>query len=131
MDRDELVSEIEKKLKTLRSCDTQASAIAWMKGAYSLMESCLEELKDRPATVVHEKLVFVPERPKLVIAHTIPKGKIPHYVDSRPENKTVIYPEVFLPPGLKPLPKAWTRADTLRLEAAAKAKRPPIQRRGR
>lgn len=131
MNRDELVSEIERKLKTLRTCDTQASAVEWMKGSYALMEACLEELKDRPATVVHEKLVFVPERPKLVIAHTIPKGRVPHYVDSRPENKTVVYPEVFLHPGLKPIPKAWTRADTLRLEAAVKAKRPPIQKRGR
>lgn len=131
MERDELVQEIEKKLKTLRSCDTQASAVAWMKDAYSLMEACLEELKYRPETMVHEKLVFVPERPKLVIAHNIPKGRVPHYVDSRPENKTIVYPEVFLPPGLKPIPKAWTRADTLRLEAAMKAKRPPIQRRGR
>jgi hypothetical protein len=131
MNRDELVEEIGKKLKTLRACDTQASAVEWMKGAYSLMEACLEELKDRPATVVRERLVFVPEKPKLVIAHSIPKGKVPHYVDSRPENKTVVYPEVFLPPGLKPIPKAWTRADTLRLEAAMKEKRPAIQRRGR
>lgn len=46
-------------------------------------------------------------------------------------NRTVIYPEVVQHPGLIALPKPWTRKDTLRLEAASKLKRPPIQKRGR
>lgn len=128
MERDELTAEVEKKLKTLRACDTQATAVEWMKGAYQLFEECLLHLKDRPAA---STLIVVPERPKLVIAHAMPKHRYPVYVDSRPDNKTVVYPEVFLPPGLKPLPKPWTREDTRRLERAAAMKAAPIQRRGR
>jgi hypothetical protein len=33
--------------------------------------------------------------------------KIPTYV--RPTGETVVYPEFFIHPGLKPAPRAWTR----------------------
>jgi hypothetical protein len=44
--------------------------------------------------------------------------KVPAY--GRPNGETVVYPEFFLHPGLKPAPRPWTREDTRRLEVAAK-----------
>lgn len=133
MTRDELIAGIESKLRGLRSCDTQATAIAWMSGAYKLMEECVGQLRDLPAPEIRErvveKLIFVPERPKLQIVQSLPPiahiAKPPRFVE-----KTVVYPEMYLHPGLKPAPKAWTHSDTLKLENAAKLRKALIQRRG-
>lgn len=116
-----LSEQLDAHMRKLRGADTQATAVAWMTTAYRLMERCIEELKDRPAQVVHERLVFVPERPKLEIVQSIPRK--PRYVEP-----TVVYPELFLHPGLKPAPKAWTRKDTLALERETKCR---LQRRGK
>lgn len=143
MNREELIAGIESKLRGLRSCDTQPAAVAWMTGAYKLMEACLEQLSELPPPVikervviqerivVREKLVLVPDRPQLEVVQSI----APHARTSQPgwpgRTPTVVYPDVFLHPGLKPAPKAWTHNDTLRLERAVKAKIPAIQRQGR
>lgn len=136
MNRDELTAGIEAKLRGLRSCDTQATAVAWMSGAYKLMEECLLHLGDLPAPneriVTRERLVFVPERPSLQVVQNIPAEVVQRRHPGWPgKAPTVVYPDVFLHPGLKPAPKAWTHADTLRLERAVKEKQPKIQRRGR
>ncbi len=130
--RPELKDDIVAALKTLRQADSQAAAVAWMTRAYQLLEACLEDLDD------DRRLVFAAERPRLEVVQSIPVGltarrqKNPFYADQRPENRTVVYPEVIVPVGLKPLPKPWTREDTRRLEraAAVSAKR-AIQKRGR
>lgn len=127
----ELQVEIDGHLRKLRAADTQAAAIAWMKKAYLLLEECQQQLKDRPAQVVKERLVFVPDRPKLEIVSELPRGLLAR---TRPpltwfNGETVVYPAVPMPPAKpqpRPEPKAWTHKDTLRLERQCR-----IQRRGR
>lgn len=127
----QLKADIEASLKSLRSADNQAAAVAWMTRAYQLLEACLEEFDDH-------RIVFSAERPRLEIVSSIPpnllahRRKHPHYTESRPDNRTVVYPEVIVPAGLKPLPKPWTREDTRRLErAAAQPAKRVIQKRSR
>lgn len=110
---EELKTEIESLLKSLRKADTQADAIKWMTRAYKAMEACLEADKA-------PKFFIVPDRPKLEIVQSIPqRQRYPLWANSRPDNKTHVYPDIYLPPGLKQLPKPWTREDTRRLERAA------------
>jgi len=125
----ELKADIEKALKTLRQADNQAAAVAWMTNAYKLLEACLEAQDEL-------RFVFAPERPKLEIVQTVPKSLahvVPRgdYTNTRHKLETVVYPSIYLPPGLKPLPKAWTREDTLRLERAAATPKKRIQRLGK
>lgn len=136
-DKEALCADIEQLLRTLRQCDTQPTAVAWMRKAYTAMERSLEHLSlpERANTV--ERLVFVPAAPMIEVVQSISGFDIKEAeqkrrrLQERSHANTVVYPEVFLPPGLKPLPKAWTRSDTLRLERAAKSKSAPIQRSGR
>jgi len=123
MNQDELIAGIEAKLRGLRSCDTQATAVAWMASAYKLMEECLLHLKDKPPEVMREQLVIMPERPRLQIVQQLPSRVIANRAAWPGPTPTVVYPEVTLHPGLKPLPKPWTRADTLRLERSAQRPR--------
>ena len=131
-EQDKLTTEINSLLRGLRSCDTQATAVAWMARAYKAMEQSLQHVRQEE----QQSVVFMPERPKLEIVQAVPKFYATYIggrrvdLKKRSSNETVVYPSVFLPPGLKPLPKAWTREDTLRLERAAKQKPPMIQRRG-
>lgn len=137
---DDLKTDVDAHLRKLRSADTQATAIAWMKKAYTLLEQCVRELDDRPVKhVQHERLVFVPERPKLEVVQSVSAFDLAAAKVRREELRlrsmeqtgTVVYPSIFLPPGLKPLPKPWKREDTARLERAAKLGKQAIQRRGR
>jgi hypothetical protein len=132
MEPEKLRSEIDRLLRGLRSCDTQATAIEWMKRAFIAMEHCLEYIEPAP------RLLFVPPAPKLEVAQSIPSKLEAKYLQARREelqirsmNQTVVYPEVFLPKGLKSLPKPWTREHTRRLERAAMMGAPAIQKRGR
>lgn len=125
----ELDGEIDRHLRGLRAADTQATAIAWMKKAYTLLEECQKRLRDRPEQIVRERLVMVPERPKLEIVQSVPT--LAHLRKPQPvwfDGRTVVYPPVPMPPQ-KPqpaaMPRAWTRKDTLRLERSI------IQKRGR
>ncbi len=131
MNPPELKEGIDKALKTLRQCDTQATAVKWMADAYKLMEACLPYLE--PPRDASGSVVFTFKRPEIVIAHAMPKARVfpPKAPNIWANGQTVVYPEAFLHPGLKPAPRAWTHADTLRLERAAKMPPQPIQRRGR
>lgn len=131
----ELRADIEKALKTLRQADSQAAAVSWMTNAYRLLEACLE-VREEP------RFIFEPAPPKLQIVQSIPSRKfIADELRSEQErsrrlqiasrNQTVVYPEIHLPSGLKPLPKPWTREDTRRLERAAKTPVKRIQRLGK
>lgn len=125
----ELKSDIEKALKTLRQADNQAAAVAWMTNAYKLLEACLKA-QDEP------RFVFAPEKPKLQIVQNITKAHLAELKGAyakpkQPGNETVVYPSIYLPPGLKPLPKPWTREDTRRLERAAATPVKRIQRLGK
>lgn len=143
-----LKDDINEHLKQLRRCETQATAVAWMTRAYKLLEACLSEIDEKPPAVIErlvrvqvpfavEKLVFVPERPKLEVVQSVTAFDVRaaeqrrRQLQEKSHAQTVVYPDVFLPPGLKPLPKPWTREDTRRLERATKSSRPPIQKRGR
>lgn len=129
MSDEELKEEIGKLLRGLRTCDTQATSVAWMKRAFTAMESCLPLLEPRSSFVV------VPARPIIEIAKSLPTKQDVRYIQdrqielrSRSLNQTVVYPEVFQPPGLRVAPKPWTREDTLRLERAAKLRAGAVAR---
>ena len=128
-DKERVLSEMDALMRGLRQCDTQASAVAWMTRAYNAMDGATRLVKDLERMVREEAseqrgLIFQVPRPKLEIVQSIPTtiahrpDKKPNY--QRPHGETVVYPEFFLHPGLKPAPRAWTREDTRRLEAAAK-----------
>jgi len=127
------VSELQEKLtaqlKSLRQAGDQKSAIECMKGAYQLMEECIDALKERPAQIIKERLVSLPAERKIEVAQELPRNPlVPIY--SRPpvwvRGNTIVYPEQPMPIP-KPLssPRPWTKADTRRLERAI------IQKRGR
>lgn len=145
MNREELIKEIEAKLRGLRSCDTQATAIAWMAGAYKLMEETIKHFEDDAKHAPLPSLIVVPERPVLYVVQTMNAAKLPkselnalanraEELRERSLSQTVVYPQSFLHPGLKPAPRAWTHNDTLRLEAASnshKATNRSFQRKGK
>lgn len=134
METAELKGQIEKQLKTLRSADSQKEAVAWMTSAYRLMEECLGHLsapKEIEVIRFREKLVYVPERPKLQVVQSLPRIQMHSIcppVWSR--GPTIVYPEVPMSP---PQRKAWTHKDTLKLENAMKFSRAQlkIQKRSR
>lgn len=83
-----LTDRLDSHLKTLRKADTQAQAIAWMTQAYKLMEEAIRALREKPEQSTVERIVYV-ESAMLPVVHHCPAP---------------------------PTAKAWTRADTLRLE---------------
>lgn len=137
-DKQRVLSEMDALMRSLRQCDTQAAAVEWMTRAYNAMDGATRVIASldrmlREETSQQRGLVFQIAAPKLEVVQSIPKSlahrgvrdfaaaldaKKPNY--TRPNGETVVYPEFFLHPGLKPTPRAWTRSDTLRLEAAAK-----------
>lgn len=141
----QLLSEMDALMRNLRQCDTQATAIAWMTRAYNAMDGATRLIGDLERMVREEAserrgLVIQIPKPKLEIVQTMPTGNAVRAYQSardraqpyqRPGGETVVYPEFFLHPGLKPAPRPWTRADTLRLEAAAKESPRRIVRKGR
>lgn len=131
MNEEELKSEIGALLRGLRSCDTQPEAIKWMTRAYKAMESALQQLNEVAPTAA--RLVFVPARPKLEIVPSVSLAHIKRSLGFAPTDQTptVIYPQMYLHPGLKRSPKAWPHADTLRFENATNLKQSGIQKRGR
>lgn len=140
-DKQKLLAEMDTLMRTLRQCDTQASAVAWMTRAYNAMDGATRLVKDMERMLREESsqqrgLIFQIPKPTLEIVQSIPEaivhrvdGKKPNY--QRSDGQTVVYPEFFLHPGLKPAPRAWTRTDTLRLEAAAKMGPRRIVKKGR
>lgn len=126
-----LLSEMDALMRSLRQCDTQASSIAWMTRAYNAMDGATRLIGDLERMVREEAsekrwMIFQVSAPKLEIVQTVPQN-IAHRVVigqktycQRKDGETVVYPDFFLHPGLKPAPKPWTREDTRRLEAAAK-----------
>lgn len=114
MEREQLITEIESKLRGLRSCDTQATAVKWMADSYKLMEECIAHLKEQPKPSV----IYLPPPKTIEVVQRIPRDFILHPAPV----STVVYPEQFLHPGLKLPPKAWTHADTLKLERATRAR---------
>lgn len=126
-----LLDEMDALMRSLRQCDTQATAITWMTRAYNAMDGAVKVVRDLERMVREESserrgLIFQIPKPKLEIVQAIPsnivhrhaEAKIPNY--QRQNGQTVVYPDFFLHPGLKKEPRPWTREDTRRLEAAAK-----------
>lgn len=83
-----LPDRLDSHLKRLRKADTQATAIAWMTAAYSLMEEAISALREKPETSTVERIVYV-ETAMLPVVHHCPTP---------------------------PKAKAWTHRDTIRLE---------------
>lgn len=120
-----LLAEMDKLMRSLRACDTQSAAVTWMTRAYNAMDGATkaiaalermvrEEASEKRGLIFHipaPRLEIVQTIPK-VIAHRAPEPKAPNY--TRPNGETVVYPDFFLPPGLKPLPRAWDRAEARR-----------------
>jgi hypothetical protein len=136
-----LLAEMDVLMRSLRQCDTQATAVAWMTRAYNAMDGATRLVADLERMIREEAsqqrgMIFQVVKPKLEIVQSIPKhfvhssavGKTPNY--HRPTGETVVYPEFFMHPGLKPAPRAWTREDTRRLELAAKMGPRRIVRKG-
>lgn len=138
-DKQRLLTEMDALMRSLRQCDTQASAVAWMTKAYNAMDGAVRLIADLDRMVREESsrkrgLVFQIPKPAIEIVQTIPKtiahrAKNPDY--TRPSGETVVYPDFFMHPGLKPAPRPWTREDTRRLEAASKMSPKRIVRLGR
>lgn len=147
-DRQGVLLEMDKLMRSLRQCDTQAQAVEWMTRAYNAMDGATQAVKALERMLKEEEssakgLIFHIPAPKLEIVQSLPKNiahrranpnefrageKVPAY--SRPSGETVVYPEFFLHPGLKPAPRPWTREDTRRLEVAAKMGPRRIVRKG-
>lgn len=141
-DRQGVLLEMDKLMRSLRQCDTQAQAVEWMTGAYNAMDAATRAIGalERMLREEHSEnkgLIFHIPKPQIEIVQSIPK-QVAHLaaVPQKPATyshagQTVVYPDFFLHPGLKPAPRAWTREDTRRLEAAAKMAPRRIVRQGR
>lgn len=125
-----MLAEMDSLMRSLRKCETQAMAVEWMTRAYNAMDGATRIVASLDRMLREEAsqqrgLIFQVAAPKLEIVQSIPKD-IAHRAGAKKPNytthtgQTVVYPEFFLHPGLKPAPRAWTREDTRRLEAAAK-----------
>ena len=122
----ELRAAVFEHRKALRTCDTQKAAVAWMARAHELMGVCMDRLSkaEEPAPTI----IVPQERPRLVVVSNmqeavrpVPSGQA-GFFDSRV--KTFVYPVRPDPPrGSVLAPKAWTHADTLRLERESAEKR--------
>lgn len=103
------VSEIDAHLRALRCADNQAAAIAWMKTAYQLLERAADDLKRPRVFAVHSCIGTAPTfmlTPPKRLELVQPGWSQPPRGFFDPQVKTVVYSQ----------PKAWTRADTIRLE---------------
>ena len=140
-DKQDLFKEMDDLHRSLRKCDTQALAVQWMTRAYNAMDAALRVIeamdKEKRLEASDGKgLIFQIKRPELEIVQSIPTN-IAHRVSSdrkatyQRQGQTVVYPDFFLHPGLRPEPKAWTHKDTLKLEAAQKMGPRRIIRKGR
>ena len=111
-EQEHLAAEIEAHLRTLRAANTQASAIMWMKEAYQLMERAADDLK-RPRVFAVPGSYGVPTfmlTPPSALQLPMPGMRKPPlgFFDHRV--KTVVYGDRYNND------RAWTRADTRRLE---------------
>lgn len=119
-EQEHLAAEIEAHLRTLRAANTQASAIVWMKAAYQLMERAADDLK-RPRVFAVPGSYGVPTfmlTPPSALQLPMPGMRKPPPGFFDPRVKTVVYGDKYSNT------RAWTRADTRRLERenAQKAK---------
>jgi hypothetical protein len=144
-ERQALLAEMDSLMRSLRKCDTQATAVQWMTRAYKAMDGATQAIAALERMVREEAseqrgLIFHLPKPKIEVVQSIPQGAVmAHRAEptkpatyTRPSGETVVYPDFFLPPGLKPLPKAWTRDDTRRLAAERFSRRErQIVKRGR
>lgn len=119
-DQEHLAAEIETHLRVLRTANTQASAIAWMKAAYQLMERAADDLKRPrvfavPGSYGVTTFMLTPPREMQLPMPGLRKPPLGFF---DPRVKTVVYGEKYNNT------RAWTRADTRRLERenAQKAK---------
>ena len=108
MDTDALKAELDHLMRDLRHCNTQPTAVAWMKRAYLAMEECHKYI-DRP------KVFAIPGSfgvPTFVLAPPksleLPRGGMKPRGPVWFEGKTTVYDQNFF--------KAFTRVDTRRLE---------------
>lgn len=111
----ELAAEIDAHLRTLRMADTQATAVAWMKRAHELLGRAASELErprvfSVPGHFGAPTFMLTPPKPTVLV----PPGRTNPPIWFR--GQTVVYSENHH--------RAWTRADTRRLEReiALKAK---------
>ena len=130
-----LKAEMDALLRSLRQCDDQASAVKWMAGAYDAMDGALRLIASLERRVREEAseakgLIFYVPKPKIEVVQTISQGIDPRansikngYLYYAPPSQTVVYPEIVLHPGLKPLPKPWTVSDDRKLAAQNMTKR--------
>ena len=112
IEQEHLAAEIEAHLRTLRSAGTQASAIVWMKTAYQLMERAADDLK-RPRVFAVPGSYGVPTfmlTPPKSLQLPMPGMRNPPPPFFGPRAKTVVYGDKYSNT------RAWTRADTRRLE---------------
>lgn len=111
-EQEHLATEIEAHLRTLREASTQASAIMWMKTAYQLMERAADDLK-RPRIFAVPGSYGVPTfmlTPPKELQLPMPGIRKPPLGFFDPRVKTVVYGDKYSNS------RAWTRADTRRLE---------------
>jgi len=110
-----LVSEMDELMRSLRKCDTQATAIAWMTRAYNAMDGAIRAIGDLNRMVREESskqrgLIFQLPAPKVEIFQSIPKTIVHRHESKKPtyahNGQMVVYPDFFMHPGLKPLPRA-------------------------
>ena len=110
-DSEQLAAQIDVHLRTLRSANSESAAIAWMKAAYLLLERCSDDLRrprvfSVPGHFGAPTFMLTPPRPLELPKHdpVKPLG----FFD--PRVQTVVYGNKYSNV------RAWTRADTLRLE---------------
>ena len=111
-EQEHLAVEIESHLRTLRAASTQASAIVWMKAAYLLMERAADDLK-RPRVFSVPGSYGVPTfmlTPPTSLQLPMPGMRNPPLGFFDPKVKTIVYGDKYSST------RAWTRADTLRIE---------------
>lgn len=111
-EQEHLATEIEAHLRTLREASTQASAIMWMKTAYQLMKRAADDLK-RPRIFAVPGSYGVPTfmlTPPKELQLPMPGIRKPPLGFFDPRVKTVVYGDKYSNS------RAWTRADTRRLE---------------
>jgi hypothetical protein len=118
-EQEHLAAEIDAHLRTLRMANTQATAIEWMKTAYNLLAKAADDLKrprvfSVPGHFGAPTFMLTPPRP-LELPKSDPVNPLGFF---DPRVKTVVYGDKYSNT------RAWTRADTRRLERenALKAK---------
>ena len=112
MDKLEILSRIDTLLKSLRSCGTQAEAVAWMRSAYEVMEN-VETLLDAGSES--------PETYAVVLAATAPPVFVLNerdtpYVAPKATLKKIRVPASWQNPSHGAVKGAFTRSSTRKLE---------------